>query len=122
MVQSPRDRLIRYATSLSVLAAFSTLSFPVVLPFMLGSTALVLAILSKGGSERFTSKGKRAAMIAAVTIAVNAALFIASVFYFFKILRDPALQEQFSALLYKTSGITYEEFMNRYSVIFTGRP
>ena len=48
MIQSPRERLTRTSMSLAVLAIFSTLTFPVVLPYIFGSVSLMLAIISKG--------------------------------------------------------------------------
>ena len=120
MVQAPRDRLIRFATSLSVLAAFSTLSFPVVLPYIFGSLALILAILSKGGSERFPLRGKRAAAVAIVAILINTGLIISSVTYLYRVMHDPQLQEQFSQTLYRMYGITFEDLMNQFGIQSAG--
>ena len=115
MVPSPRDKLTNISMILAVLAAFSTLSVPVFLPFIFGSVALVLADLSRGGSEKLSRKGKRASVVASVVIAINLLLFVLSAVYFFRVLRDPVLQEQFSELLYRTYGITFEEFMKQFA-------
>ena len=115
MVPSPRDKLTNISMILAVLAAFSTLSVPVFLPFIFGSVALVLADLSRGGSARMSRKGKRASVVALIVIAINLLLFVASAVYFYRVLRDPALQEQFSDLLYRTYGITFEEFMKQFA-------
>ena len=120
MVQSPRDRLTKTAMSLAVLAVFSTLTFPVVLPYVFGSVALILAILSKGGSERFSLRGKRAAIVAIVAIVINTGLIISSAAYFFRVLHDPALQEQFSQTLYRMYGITFEYLMKQLGIQYTG--
>ena len=114
MVPSPRDKLTNISMILAVLSAFSTLSVPVFLPFIFGSVALVLADLSRGGSERMSHKGKRASVIALVVIAINFLLFVVSAVYFYRVLRDPALQEQFSEILYRTYGITFEEFLSQF--------
>ena len=114
MVPSSRDKLTNISMILAVLAAFSTLSVPVFLPFIFGSVALVLADLSRGSSERMSRKGKRASVVALVVIAINFLLFVLSAVYFYRVLRDPVLQEQFSELLYRTYGITFEEFLSQF--------
>ncbi len=122
MTQSPRDKLTRTSMSLAILAGFSTLSFPVFVPFILASVALVLADISRGGSEIMTPRGRNASRIASVVIIVNFALLIASAFYFHKVLHDPQLQAQFADLLYRTYGISFEEFMQRLGISYTAAP
>lgn len=116
MTQSPKDRLTRTSMSLAVLAAFSVLTFPVVLPYIFGSVSLVLAILSKGGGNRLPRRGKSAAVIASAALAVNTLLLVSSAVYFYRVLHDPQLQEQFSQTLFRMYGITFEEFMNRFGL------
>ena len=52
MMQSPRERLTRTSMSLAILAIFSTLTFPVLLPYIFGSVSIMLAIISKGARVR----------------------------------------------------------------------
>jgi hypothetical protein len=47
---------------------------------------------------------------------------IASAFYFHKVLHDPQLQAQFADLLYRTYGITFEEFIERLGISYTAAP
>lgn len=114
MVQSHRDRLSRTAMSLAVLSVFSLLTFPVVAPYMLGSLAIVFAIISKGGSERFTRNSKTAFVLGIVAIAANTALIISSFLYINKVINDPELQQQFSETMYKMYGFTFEEFLQQF--------
>ena len=122
ITESPRDRLTRTSMTLAVLAAFSTLSFPIVLPFILASIALVLAELSKGGSETLPPRGRIATRIAVIVIAVNLFLLVISAIYFYRVLHDPQLQEQFADLLYRTYGITFEELMDQIGISYTTAP
>ena len=122
IAESPRDRLTRTSMTLAVLAAFSTLSFPVVFPFILASVSLVLAELSKGGSEILPQRGRRASRIAVIVIAVNFFLLVISAVYFYRVLHDPQLQEQFADLLYRTYGITFEELMDQLGISYTAAP
>ena len=119
---SPRDKLTRLSMTLAVLGAFSTLSFPIVLPFVLGSVALVLAELSRDNAGALLPKGRRASRVAAVVIIVNMFLLVSSAYYFYRVLHEPALQAQFGELLYRTYGITFEEFMEQFRVFYPAAP
>ncbi len=120
--ESPRDRLARTSMTLAVLAAFSTLSFPIVFPFILASVALVMAELSKGGSEIPVPRGKMASRIAVIVITVNFFLLVLSAVYYVRVLHDPELQKQFADLLYRTYGITFEELMDQLGISYTAAP
>ena len=114
MTYSPSDRLSRTAMSLAVLAIFSILSFPVVAPYILGSLSLVLAALSKGGSEVYPRRSKIATIVAIVALVLNTLMLVYSVIYFNRVLHDPVLQEQFSQTLYRMYGMTFDEFMAQF--------
>lgn len=120
--ESPHNRLARTSMTLAVLAAFSTLSFPIVFPFILASVALVMAELSKGGSEILIPRGRVASRIAVIVIAVNFFLLVISAVYFIRVLHDPELQKQFADLLYRTYGITFEELMDQLGISYTAAP
>ena len=120
--ESPHNRLARTSMTLAVLAAFSTFSFPIVFPFILASVALVMAELSKGGSEILMPRGRVASRIAVIVIAVNFFLLVISAVYFIRVLHDPELQKQFADLLYRTYGITFEELMDQLGISYTAAP
>ena len=113
MMQSPRERLTRTSMSLAILAIFSTLTFPVLLPYIFGSVSIMLAIISKGARHSFTRRSRSAVIVASVALAINTALIISTALYFYRMLHDPVLQEQFSKLLYQTYGITFEDLLNQ---------
>ena len=119
MMQTPKERLSRTSMSLAVMSVFTIFVFPVILPYVFGSVALVMAILSKGGSERFPRRSRTAAIISGIAIAVNTALLVMSVLFFIQVLHDPQLQKQFGETLYKTYGITFEELMNQLGIPYT---
>ena len=122
MDQSPGDKLTRISMTLAVLAAFSTLSIPVVLPFILASVAIVLADLSRGSSQMLSKRGKRASGIAVAAIIVNLFLLVVSAIYFYRVLHEPQLQQQFAELLYNRYGITYEELMKQLGISGAAAP
>lgn len=113
MTLSPRDRLTRTSMSLAVLAIFSIFTFPVVCPYIFGSVSLVLAIISKGNWSALPRRGKTAAVIALIALALNTALIVSSALYFVRVLHDPELQMQFSQTLYQMYGITFEELLEQ---------
>lgn len=113
MTQSPKERLSRTSMSLAVLAVFSTLTFPVILPYIFGSVSILLAIISKGARHSFPRHSRSAVIVASVALAINTALIVSTAFYFYRVLHDPALQEQFGKLLYQTYGITLEDLLNQ---------
>ena len=117
MHQSPGDRLSRTAMSLAVLSVFSLFVFPVILPCIFASVALIIAILSRGGNERFSRRGRTAAIVSTVSIILNVILVVSSALYFVKVMHDPQLQEQFSKILYQTYGITYDELMSQMGIM-----
>lgn len=113
MMQSPRERLTRTSMSLAILAIFSTLTFPVLLPYIFGSVSIMLAIISKGARHSFPRRSRSAVIVASVALAINTVLIISTALYFYRMLHDPVLQEQFSKLLYQTYGITFEDLLNQ---------
>ena len=113
MMQSPRERLTRTSMSLAILAIFSTLTIPVLLPYIFGSVSIMLAIISKGARHSFPRRSRTAVIVASVALAINTVLIISSAFYFYRVLHDPALQEQFGKILYQTYGITFEDLLNQ---------
>ena len=113
MIQSPRERLTRTSMSLAVHAIFSTLTFPVVLPYIFGSVSLMLAIISKGARHSFPRRSRTAVIVASVALALNTALIVSSALYFLRALHDPVLQEQFNKILYQTYGITFEDLITQ---------
>ena len=119
MMQTPKERLSRTAMSLAVMSIFTIFVFPVILPYVFGSVALVMAILSKGGSERFPRRSRTAAVVSGIAIAINTALIVMSVLFFIQVLHDPQLQKQFGETLYRMYGITFEELMNQLGIPYT---
>ena len=116
MTQSPRDRLTRTSMSLAVLAVFSVLTFPVVLPYIFGAVSMILAILSRGGRDTFSRRGRNAIIVAFIALALNTALLVSTILYFIRLMHDPQLQEQFSRILFQMYGITFEDLLKQLGI------
>ena len=113
MIQSPKEKLSRTSMSLALMAIFSSFVFPVALPYIFGSVAIVLAVLSKGRRYTFPRRSRSAVIVASIAIAVNTAMIISSILYIMRVMKDPQLQEQFSQNLYQMYGITFEDLMRQ---------
>lgn len=116
MIQSPKDKLSRTSMSLALMAIFSSFVFPVALPYIFGSVAIVLAVLSKGRQYTFPRRSRSAVIVASIAIAVNTAMIISSILYIMRVMKDPQLQEQFSQNLYQMYGITFEDLMRQLGI------
>lgn len=113
MYRSPQESLSRTAMSFAVLSILSLFVFPVALPYIFGAMALIMAVLSKGRKDYFPRRSRTAFIVAVLSMVMNTLLIISTVVYFIRILHDPQLQEEFSALLYKMYGLTFEELMSQ---------
>ena len=116
MTQSPLEKLTRTSMSLAILAIFSTFTFPVIMPYIFGSVALVLAIISRGRRSTLPLRSRRAAIVASAALLINTGLIIATILYFIRMMHDPELQAQFGQLLYQTYGITLEELLGQFGL------
>ena len=106
-------RLENFAFFLGAVSFPSTLLIPVFAPFVLGSMAIVFAILSKGGRLRFSKRGKSAFILGITAIILN----IGYLWFAFRTVRstlsDPAAREQLSQFLYQQYGMTLEELLEQ---------
>ena len=106
-------RLENFAFFLGAVSIPSTLLIPVFAPFVLGSMAIVFAILSKGGRLKFSKRGKSAFILGIAAIILN----IGYLWFAFRTVRstlsDPAAREQLSQILYQQYGMTLEELLEQ---------
>ena len=113
MYRSPQESLSRTAMSLAVLSIFSVFVFPVALPYIFGATALIMAVLSKGGRSTMPRNSRTAFKISMAALILNAALLVFTVYFFIQVLHDPELQEQYSETLYQMNGMTFQDLLDQ---------
>ena len=111
-----KERLEKAAFRLGVSAIISTFLIPVFLPFILGSIAIVLAFLSRGGDMKFTKRGKLAVILGFLAIALNIAYIIYVSVTMYSLLSTPAGRQQVSDFLYRMYGMTLEEFLGQLGI------
>lgn len=112
----------RKTAGYSVLFALSAivLSFfvPIILPLMLGSLAIVFAILSKGGASRFVPPAKIGFILGMICVAVNLILVAAMSWLVYLILTDPSFVSEITAALPEDYATTFTEMVNQLNTMF----
>lgn len=111
MNYSAGQKLSGTALGLSIFALISTLIFPVVLPLVLGSTAIILAILSKGGGNKLPGRSHLAVILAVMAIAVNIIVLIVAAVSFANMLQDPSQREALNSMVESTYGMSLDELL-----------
>lgn len=81
--RTPGSGLANAAIVLGIVAIITAVMMTLYLPFILGSLAIVLALLSKGTAEKLTGQAKAAISCGTVSLVINLAIFITSVAYVF---------------------------------------
>lgn len=110
-------RLEKFAFFLGAAAIPCTFITPIAVPSILGSMAIMFAVLSKGGGLHFSRLGRTAAILGAVAIIVNV-VYLGIVLSTLKgMLADPAGRQQLSDMLYHQYGMTLDELLPQLSVI-----
>lgn len=105
------DRLEKQALLLGAASIPSVLLFPVIAPFLFGSMSIVFAVLSKGGSLRFSRRGRLALLLGLAGILLNIVYLIFALRTVQTMLSDPSLRQQLSELIYRQYGMTLDELM-----------
>lgn len=104
-------RLENTAFLMGVLSIPSFFLFSVTGPFLLGSLAVIFAVLSKGGRLKFSPKGRRAMALGLFAIIMGIVLMVYSFRTLQTMLSDPASRQRLSDILYQKYGLTLEELI-----------
>lgn len=110
------DKLATAALVLGILAPLSSVTMTVYPPFIFGSIAILLALLSRGKAPRIPQRAKIGILCAFGGILLNLAIVSFCIYLF---ATNPAIREQVDLLFQQTYGMTMEEF---YRSAQTGNP
>lgn len=110
-------RLEKLAFFMGVAGVFCTFISPIAAPFLLGSMAIMFAVLSKGGNLRFSRRGLIAAALGTAAIIINVVYLTLALSTLKEMLADPAGRQQLSDMLYRQYGITLDELLPQLSII-----
>lgn len=104
-------KLENSAFLMGVLAIPSFFLFSVTGPFLLGTLAVIFAILSKGGHLKFSPKGRRAMALGVIAIIMGLIFLVYSFRTLQTMLSDPSSRQRLSDILYRKYGLTLDEVM-----------
>lgn len=105
------QRLEKLSFWLGAAAIPSTFISPVIAPFLLGSMAIIFAVLSKGGNLLFSRRSRTAALLGAAAIIINIVYLVITFVMMKELLSDPAGRQQLSDTLYRRYGLTLDELL-----------
>lgn len=105
-VAEPGSSLAKAAMIVGIIAIASCFTFTVYPPFILGSIAIVLALLSKGRRPKLFSNAKTGIICAVSGIALNT-IIVTSIVYL--IFTNPYVREMVNKEYERQFGITFDE-------------
>ena len=105
------DKFARIAMTLAVLSIISAVTLQVYLPLILGSIAIILAILSKGQEPALRRNAKSAIACGTIGIVLDAAIIGVCVYL---VVTVPAYHKQFDSMFKQMYGETFEEMIQDY--------
>lgn len=110
-------RLEKLAFFLGIAAIPATFFSPIIAPCLLGSLAIVFAVLSKGGNLRFSRQGRIAAFLGGAAIIINVVYMVFALVTMKEVLSDPAGRQQLSDTLYRMYGMTLDELLEQIPIL-----
>lgn len=112
------DHYASTAVMLGIAAIACNFFAPIVLPLVLGSLSIILAVLSKGKRMRFPDTAKRALIFAVTALVLDVFITISSVFSILSAMQDPIRREQIDSTLNQLYGTTIEEILQSIDSIY----
>ncbi len=107
-VAEPGSSLAKAAMIVGIIAIVSCFTFTVYPPFILGSIAITLALLSKGRRPKLFSNAKTGIICAVSGIALNT-IIVTSIVYL--VFTNPYIREMVNQEYEKQYGITFDEMI-----------
>ena len=111
--QIPRERLAQTALVLGVASLAMMFFFPVLLPYIPASVAIVLATLSKGSSMHMDRKAFVAFVLGAAAIALSTGLLVFSIVTLISISKDPERLRELNEMVYRMYGMNLDELLEQ---------
>ena len=107
-VRNAAEILSRTALIQGALALGCVILFPVAVPFILGSTALILAFLSRGYEKSLNTKARIAVGLSLGAILLNLLIILFSLFFFLlQYQTNPAFREGFEREFRRETGMEF---------------
>lgn len=104
----PGSNFANAAMVLGIISIISCFTFTVYPAFILGSIAIVLALLSKGSRPKLPSKARTGVTCAVIGLVTNTILLVSAIVLLFT---SPALRKEVNRTFEKQYGISFDEMM-----------
>lgn len=104
----PPNALARASKIIGIVAVLSVFSFTVYPAIVLGSLAIILALLSRGASLKLHPSAKTGIQTSAIAIGINVALVSV---IFIIVFANPNFEEDFNNMWERIYGMPYDEMM-----------
>ena len=102
------ERLASASMITGILALATFISMTIYPPFIFGSIAVVLALLSKGRAPKLASRAKAGMICATISLIANCALCGTSLYMLYT---RPEIMNQFNDIFEKQYGMSYDEMI-----------
>ncbi len=103
------NSLARKAYILGIIGLISVFTFTVYPAMILGSLAIILALLSKGTDKKLHESAKTGVILGTIALAMNIALIGSS---FYMIFTQPQLRQQFDEMYESIYGESFSDTIN----------
>ena len=108
---SPQGKTSSAATALGILSIVTCFTFPVFIPGLLASIAIVLALISRGADRALSVSAKRAITYAVIGIVVNVVIFGNIAFTLYRVIQDPEYRKSFDQTMEGMYGFSLSQFL-----------
>ncbi len=105
----PGSSLANASMVLGIISIVSCFTFTVYPAFILGSIAIVLALLSKGTRQKLFSKAKTGILCAVIGLSVNTVLVTSCMYLFFT---NPEVRRDINRTVERQYGVSFDELMD----------
>lgn len=97
---------------LGIISLVSLLFLRITVPFFLGGTAIILAILSRGGAKKLPGKATAGITCSSIALGLDIALFAFAIWFILSLPNLPSsFQEEFNKACEEQYGVSYDELM-----------
>ncbi len=106
-------QLGKVAAVLGLLSLLSIFLFPIIMPLILGSVAVVLAVISKGKQAEFTKGARKALITGIVSIVLNVLLLVSSFGALYLVMTNSEIRAEANILFENVYGYSFDDLIRQ---------
>lgn len=107
-------QLARTAGMFGAMSIITCFFLPLFVPAMLGGTAIILAIISRGRSRNMGRYAKHAVILGTIGLVINLALAITVGVTFYQMIHNPSMREQANQITEQLYGRSFDEILEEF--------